>query len=170
MSDTKDQDADKKVQVGGEMIIPVAALIFTLYYFYSIAESPWTAQVNAFIVGSILLTVVAVFFYTRIRMVMAGEATLGMSKLLEPRDLLKKRAVFVAFTLAYLIGMNWIGFTPATFLFIWGSMLLLSGGKRKLYYGIIALIMALVAWSTFIVLFSKRLPKGVFEKFMAGLM
>lgn len=170
MSEQENSDAPKKAQVGGELIIPIAALIFTLYYFWSIAESPWTAQVNAFIVGSILITVILVFFFTRARMVLSGEATLDWSNILEPRALLLKRAVFVVFTLVYLIGMEWVGFTPATFIFLWGSMLLLSGGKRKLYYGIISLIMALVAWGAFIVLFEKRLPKGVFEKFMAGLM
>jgi hypothetical protein len=46
--------------VGGELIIPIAAVAFTLYYFTSIIDSPFEAQVNAFFVGSILLGLVAV--------------------------------------------------------------------------------------------------------------
>ena len=48
---------DPPRQLGGELVIPVLAVVFTLYYFSSIWNSPWTAQVSAFMVGGILLLV-----------------------------------------------------------------------------------------------------------------
>ena len=51
MSSDSSLETEKKWQIGGELIIPIAAVIFTLYYFSTIAHSPWTAQVNAFLVG-----------------------------------------------------------------------------------------------------------------------
>ncbi len=49
-------------QLGGELVIPIIAVGFTLYFFSTIWNSPWTAQVSAFLVGGILLLVCAIFF------------------------------------------------------------------------------------------------------------
>lgn len=169
MSNKVDSEPKPKQQIGGESIIPIAALIFTLYYFYSIADSPWTAQVNAFMVGSILILVVGVFFYSRIKMLMAGEADLGFSKLLMPYDILGKRLIFIGITVGYLVAINWGGFTLTTFLFLWLSMMLLAGWKRPVFHAFLSVVMALVGWSAFIWLFETRLPKGPVEHLLAGL-
>ena len=103
-------------------------------------------------------------------MLLAGKATLGMSNLWAPRAILWKRIGFIVLTLTYLVAINWFGFTLTTFLFLWGSMLLLCGGKRTVYHAVIAAIMALVGWAAFIALFETRLPKGAIEKLLAGFM
>ena len=54
MSDQPAANEDGKKSVGGELVIPIAALLFTGYYFYTIIDAPWTAQVSAFFVGSIV--------------------------------------------------------------------------------------------------------------------
>jgi hypothetical protein len=48
MSREPDRESDQKQPLGSDLIIPTAAVIFTLYYFYSIIDTPWTAQVSAF--------------------------------------------------------------------------------------------------------------------------
>ena len=55
MSVEPSPDGPGKKSLGPDLIIPVAAILFTLYYFSTIIDSPWTAQVSAFFVGSILL-------------------------------------------------------------------------------------------------------------------
>jgi len=165
-----DSEPKSKKQIGGESIIPVAALIFTLYYFYSITDSPWTAQVNAFMVGSVLILVVGIFVYSRIKLLIAGKAELGFSKLLAPYDILGKRLTFMGITIGYLIVINWVGFTLTTFLFLWLSMMLLAGWKRPALFAFISAIMAMVGWLAFILLFETRLPKGPIEHLLAGLM
>ena len=55
MADKTDPDSAGKRHIGAQLIIPVAALAFTLYYFSTIINSPWTAQVSAFFIGSILI-------------------------------------------------------------------------------------------------------------------
>ena len=64
--------------IGGELIIPVAAVAFTLYYFSTIFDSPWTAQVSAFFVGTILILLVADSSDQAWRAVLGGEASLGL--------------------------------------------------------------------------------------------
>ena len=58
--DTGNKNLERK-SIGSELIIPVAALLFTIYYFYTIIDAPWTAQVAAFIVGSILIVLIMFF-------------------------------------------------------------------------------------------------------------
>ena len=45
--------------LGGELILPISGLLFTIYYFTTIIDVPWTAQVSAFFVGSILIALIA---------------------------------------------------------------------------------------------------------------
>ncbi len=165
-----DSEPKPKQQIGGESIIPIIALIFTLYYFHSIVDSPWTAQVNAFMVGSVLILVIGIFFYSRIKMLIDGDAEIRFSKLLAPYDILGKRLTFIGITIGYLFVINWVGFTLTTFLFLWLSMMLLAGWKRPAFFAFLAAVMAMVGWSAFILLFETRLPKGPIEYFLAGLM
>lgn len=162
-------EPEKKRQIGGELIIPVLALGFTLYYISTIIDSPWTAQVNAFLIGSILIGVVLIFFAVAAREIFIGRATFGMSNILEPREALAKRAAFVVLTTGYFIAMPWVGFTLATFTFLGASMLLLSGGRRPVASLLAAGAMAAIGYGVFIVLFGKRLPKGPVEHLLQGL-
>lgn len=162
-------DRGPKRQIGGELIIPVLALGFTGYYFSTIIDSPWTAQVNAFLVGSILVALVLAFLVICIRELVRGRATLGASDLFEPRRLIPKRAGFIGLTLAYLVVLTWLGFTLATFLFLAGSMLLLGGGRRPVLCLILSTVMAGIGYAAFIALFETRLPKGPIEDLLAKL-
>lgn len=157
------QESGEKRQMGGELIIPVLALVFTLYYISTVINSPWTAQLNAFMVGSVLIILVLLFFGYAAREVLRGRATLGVSKVFAPYDILPKRLGFMAISLGYLIALPWLGFTLTTFLFMAGSMMLLGGARRPVVYLIAAAVIATVAFLVFIVLFQKRFPKGPIE-------
>ncbi len=162
-------EPDKKRQIGGELIVPVLALGFTLYYISTIIDSPWTAQFNAYMIGSVLIALVLLFFGVAAREIIGGRATFGLSNLIEPRNLLAKRVAFVALTTGYFIAMPWVGFTLATFIFLAASMLLLSGGRRPVASLVSAVIMAAIGYGVFIVLFGKRLPRGPVEHLLQGL-
>jgi hypothetical protein len=159
---------EKKRQIGGELIIPAAAVVFTLYYFWTIADSPWTAKVNAYLVGYALLAAIAVFVVMMAKELLAGRANLGFSNLLEPLNMLPKRAGFIALTLAYLLLMDLGGFTLSTFLFLFLSMMLLDSKKRWHLCGLLALLLAGVGYGAFIVFFQTRLPKGPVESLLSG--
>lgn len=163
------QDSGDKRQIGGELIIPVLALAFTLYYISTVIDSPWTAQLNAFLVGSILIVLVLAFFGVALREILQKRATLSAANLLAPYDILPTRLGFIALSLAYLVVMPWLGFTLATFVFMAASMLLLGGGRRPIFVLGIAAIMAAVAVGAFIILFEKRFPKGPIEYLIQAL-
>ena len=79
-----------------------------------------------------------------------------------------KRAGFIGLTIAYLVLMEYAGFTLTTFLFLFSSMMLLDRKKRWLLCGGLSLFMTGVAYGAFIVFFETRLPKGPVEHLLAG--
>ena len=164
------QDRDDKRQIGGELIIPVLALIFTLYYISTVINTPWTAQLNAYMVGSVLIVLVLLFFAYAFREVLARRATLGVSNLLAPYGILPKRLTFMGLSLGYLVVMEWLGFTLTTFLFMASSMYVLGNGRRPGAYLLAGIISAVIALGVFVILFQKRFPKGPIELFVQALM
>ena len=147
---------DEKRQIGGELIIPVLALAFTLYYVSTVVNSPWTAQLNAYMVGSVLIVLVLLFF--------------GASNLFAPYEILPKRLAFIGLTLGYLVVIEWLGFTLTTFLFMVSSMYVLGNGRRPGAYLLTAVISATIALVVFVILFQKRFPKGPVEYFVQWFM
>lgn len=160
---------NKKKGVGAELLIPLAALVFTLYYFSTIWNSPWTAQVSAFFVGTILILLVAVFLLKTSFALYRQEAHLGIGDLLAPRSLLPVRIGLLLMTLGYVIFVKWGGFTLTTWVFLFGAMMILNRGRRKRLISILSAVLALSGYLLFIVAFETRFPRGPFENFMRSI-
>ena len=156
----------KKKGVGAELIIPLAALLFTLYYFWTIWKSPWTAQVSAFFIGTILILLVVVFVLKTSIALYRHEANLGIGELLAPRSLLPVRVTLLLLTIGYVIVVKWGGFTLTTWGFLFGAMLILNRGRRKRLILMLSAALALSGYLLFIVAFETRFPRGPFETFM----
>ncbi|MDA9013457.1 hypothetical protein N9J60_05335 [Alphaproteobacteria bacterium] len=168
MNEKEQPISSPKKNIAGELILPFCALLFTLYYFSTVIESPWTAQVNAFMVGSVLIGVIVIFFITRTIMLLNGKAQLHLNVPRILSSIKTRQSGFIGLTIAYLLVIESIGFTLTTGLFFWGSMLLLDYGRAPVLKGALAVFMALAAYGIFILGFETRLPKGVFEAFLTG--
>ena len=160
--------AEKK-SIGGELVIPIAALLFTFYYFYTIIDTPWTAQVSAFFVGTILIILVAIFLFRSVLQLRRGEVDLRLDALVAPVSFVSKRLKLLVLTIAFIVLVRWLGFTITTFLFLGSSMLLLGEGRRKMLIFWMSLIMSLGGYLLFIVAFKTRFPLGPFENLMKAL-
>jgi len=164
MDEQKQPEKPARRAVGGDLIIPLAAVAFTAYYVSTIIDSPWEAQANVFFVGSILVALVAILLVRLARAVLRGEADLGIGRLIEPRAVVPKRLALFGLALGYMVVIPWLGFTLTTFAFLAGAMLLLNEGQNKrLAFGLAALL-ALVGWLLFIIVFDTRFPAGPFER------
>ncbi len=161
--------ADKKKGVGADLIIPAAALLFTLYYFWSIWNSPWTAQVSAFFVGTILMVLIAAFILKTAIALYRKEVHLGVAELLAPRSLLSMRIGLLMMTIGYVIIIRWAGFTLTTGVFLFGAMLILGRGRRKRLIAMVSIALALSGYLLFVVAFETRFPRGPFEELMRTL-
>jgi hypothetical protein len=91
---------------GADLVIPVMALAFAAYFFFSIAELAWEAKANGVVIGAVLVAL-AVAQLVRIGLrVYRGEGGLRMNALLEPRDALPKRLGLVLITIAFIATMH----------------------------------------------------------------
>ena len=163
-------DEDKKRSLGGELVIPVAAITFTVYYFTTIVDSPWTAQVSAFFVGAVLIALSAAFVVKCAVAVRSGTADLGLGGLFSRADLTSGRLVLLVVTLGYILFIEWAGFTITTFVFLFAGMLALNRGRSLGLIAALAAIMALGGYLLFILAFDTRFPRGPFETFMKAML
>jgi len=157
-------------QLGGELVIPVIAVGFTLYFFSTIWNSPWTAQVSAFVVGGILMLVCAIFFVRSAVWLKNKEASLGFGDLVSYNDIRSGRVGLFATTIAYCVFIDRLGFTLTTFLFLAISMMILSKGRNAGFITAISAVMALGGWAVFIWAFDTRFPRGWFETTMKAVL
>lgn len=164
-----DSPSQPKKSIGAELIIPVAALLFTLYYFSTIIDSPWTAQVAAAFIGSILIALVLAFFGRTVLMVMRGEADLGMKNIIEPLSFLPIRMGLIGLTILYTIAIQWGGFTLTSFVFMALATLMLNRGRSKHLAILVAIGFSISGYLLFIVAFGIRFPKGPFENLMQAI-
>jgi len=156
--------------VGGQLVIPVLSIIFSLYYFSTILDSPWTAQVSAFLIGGILVALSVLFILRTVLAARRGEASLRMKDLFPGADISSGRLGLFGVTIGYIVLIEWGGFTLTTFLFLFISMVILNGGQRKRMAALIASMMALGGYGLFILAFDTRFPRGPFETFMEAVL
>lgn len=157
----------EKKHIGGDLIIPVVGVVFILYYFSTIMHSPWTAQVSAFFIGTVLTVVSLIFVAKSLLAIMRGEADFGMDRLAAPLPLLPRRLALFGLTIGYIFVVDWGGFTLTTFGFLSAAMMLLTGGRKwKFILGLSALL-AIGGYFLFVYAFEVRFPKGPFELMMA---
>ena len=157
------KNSDKQ-NIAGECIIPILGVLFTVYYVYSIVDAPWTAQVNAVLVGTTLILVSTIFFIKKLSLLARGSAafTIPLKRFLP--SLQTPQTAFIVTSFLYLILIDFLGFTLTTTLFFWTSMLILGQRKRPYHKAILSMIMALIGYAVFIVMFETRLPIGILEQ------
>ena len=159
--------------MGGDLVLPVAAVAFTIYYFASIWDSPREAQLAAFLIGSILILLVGIYLVRTLRALVAGRATLGFGDLAGPSWVMPRRLALAGLTVGYVIALDWLGFTLSSFLFLFAGMVVLSEARGELrrfvHYGTVAAVLSLAGWLLFIVAFDTRFPDGPFERLMAAM-
>ena len=146
------------------------AVIFTLYFFSTIWNSPWTAQVSAFFVGGVLILVCGLFFLRVFLSLRRGEGSLGFGNLFNHGDFTSGRIWLLATTTAYCVGIEYGGFTLTTFLYLACSMTILSGRRRLGLIAGMSATLALCGWAIFILAFDTRFPRGPFENFMKAVL
>jgi hypothetical protein len=164
-----DHPNQPKRAAAAELILPAAGVLLALYYFSTIIDSPWEAQVGAFFVGLILIGLVAALVVKTGFDIRAGRAALTFGTLFNEGWVTRKRGGLFAVTLAYIVVIDYLGFTITSFLYLCAAMLLLDDRRRVRLVLPLAAAISLVGYLLFIVAFETRFPKGPFETFMQGL-
>ena len=170
MHDETEAGQPRKRALGAELVIPVAALAFTLYYFYTILDAPWTAQASAFFIGTILIVLALIFIVLTVRWVAKGDGDWSFHTLFEPHEYVRLRVALFALTVGYVVVISFLGFTITTFLFLVLAMLLLNHGRRAKLSLSLAAVLSIGGYLLFIVAFDNNFPEGPFETLMKGVL
>lgn len=170
MSNDPDRGDPEKKHIGGDLVIPAIALAFTIYYFTTIWNSPWTAQVSAFFIGTVLIALIVAFLGFSLFSLKSGTVDLGFHRLTEPLAFIPRRITLFALTIGFILFLPYGGFTLTTFLFLSSAMLVLSRGVRWKFILVLSAILAIGGYFLFVYAFEVRFPKGPIEVLMAQVM
>ncbi len=61
MEEKKDSEQKQLTRKGDDLVFPIMALLFAFYYLYTIKDLAWEAQINGFLISSILIILVLIF-------------------------------------------------------------------------------------------------------------
>ncbi|UCE32762.1 MAG: tripartite tricarboxylate transporter TctB family protein [Burkholderiales bacterium] len=146
-----------------DLIIPVLAFAFTVYYLTTITEVPWIAQASAVFVGTLLFVAIAAYAIRTVARLRAGSERLGFDALFTDLPVQVKRLALLGLTIVYMLLITRLGFTLATFLFLFSGILLLSTVANWRRAALVAACCSVTGYVVFIYFFETRFPKGWFE-------
>ena len=152
-----------------DLIIPILALAFTVYYLTTITEVPWIAQASAITVSALLLLSIAAFAIRTVVRINKGQEFISWNRLNIDTVYMARRMILLTFTIAYVYFLDLLGFTLATAMFIFGGIILLSSIANWRKALLVALSCSATGYIVFIHFFQTRFPKGLVENFLKGL-
>jgi hypothetical protein len=163
-----DPRAEGKDSLGADLLIPLMALGFAVYFFVSIRDLAWEAKANGMIIGTILVVLIAVQLVRITLAILRGEGDLRTDTLWQPRDVLAKRIGMVLVTIAFIASIRWLGLTLALLLGMLASLRLMGVRSLKLLV-LISVVVAAAAYLLFIAALDSAFPHGPIENLIEAL-
>ncbi|MDI7259114.1 MAG: tripartite tricarboxylate transporter TctB family protein [Thermodesulfobacteriota bacterium] len=161
-----DKEKIKQKPIGADLVIPVLAIGFTIYYLSTTWNLRWEAKMSGLAVGGVLLILIAILLVRTALQVKRGKATLGMGRLLQPLESQSRRFGLIAAIVAFIAALPYLGFTLAIFCFMCSALLIL-GVRKPLLLLVTAFSVATGGYVGFIVILNTRFPHGLVEKILA---
>ena len=159
---------ERKAALGSELVLPVLALGFTLYFLYSVSGLEWEAKANGVTIGTALLILLGV---QAVRLALAasrGGLETGFGPLLRPREALPKRLGMLAVTVVFVASVPWLGLALGLFGALAAGLYVMGVRSAKVLLAV-AFTIALAASLLFTVALDSSLPKGPVENFVIRL-
>jgi hypothetical protein len=153
----------EKAPLGADLVIPLLALGFAIYFFWSIADLAWEAKANGVVIGVALIALVVVQVARIALAVAQGRADLRTDVLWQPREVLVKRIGMVAVTIAFILLLQVLGLTLSLFVSMATALWLMGVRRPGVLLGI-SFGVAAAAYLLFIAVLDAGFPHGVIEK------
>ena len=157
-----------KAPLGADLVIPLLALGFAIYFFWSITDLAWEAKANGVVIGVALIALVVVQVARIAAAVAQGRGDLRTDPLWQPRDVLLKRLGMVAVTVAFILLLQVLGLTLSLLAAMVAALALMGVRRIPVLLGI-AFGVAAAAYLLFIALLDAGFPHGPVEHFFAQL-
>ena len=153
----------RKAPAGADLVIPLLALGFAAYFFWSIADLVWEAKANGVVIGSILVALVLLQLARIALRVARGEADLRTDPLWAPREVLGKRIGMVLVTLSFILLLQALGLTLSLFVAM-AAALWIMGVRKPAKVLALSFAVAAAAYLLFIAALDAGFPHGPIEK------
>ncbi len=102
-------ERDQKTPVGADLIIPVAAAAYGVYYVASVTDFPFEAQISGIVLAGVLGILVLFYFFRVARGLRSGELSLGVGQFFGPADSLPARAAFIGLIVGFIVVLPYLG-------------------------------------------------------------
>ena len=152
-----------------DLIIPVLALAFTIYYLTTITEVPWIAQASAITVSCLLVAAIVAYFIRTAYRIKRGSEVIVLPGPPPSLDVSLRRAGLLALTIAYVALIESLGFTLTTLIFIFLGILVLSSWSNWKVAALVSVSCSVTGYVVFIYFFGTRFPRGPIENALKGL-
>lgn len=168
MNNKPDIPEEEKKARGDELVFPLMALAFAVYYLYTIMGLSWEAKINGILVGSVLIFLIAVFLLKTFLDRRRGKISFKFKTFVFKSSNQMTRVWFLLLAIAYVIVIPWTGFTLTTFGYLVAAMLLL-GVRSPWRLFTTSLVISVCGHLFFITLLKTRLPSGPVERLIEWL-
>jgi hypothetical protein len=156
----------QKAPLGADLVVPLLALGFAIYFFWSIADLAWEAKANGVVIGAVLIGLVAVQLARIAADVAKGRGDLRTDPLWQPREVLFKRVGMVLVTLAFIVLLQLAGLT-LSLLVCMAAALAIMGVRRPSTIVWISVAVSAAAYILFIAILDAAFPHGLIEKLLS---
>jgi hypothetical protein len=154
--------------IGADLVIPLLAVGFTIYYLWTTAGMSWEARSNGLFLGSVLLVLIAAQLVRMAMRVSRGDATLRLGAIVADTPANRKRLGVVALLGAFILSLPLLGATLALFLLVL-LLLLLMGVRQPFWLAVLPVGIAAVVYALFIGFLGARLPRGPIEALIGAI-
>jgi hypothetical protein len=158
--------ATPKAPLGADLVIPLLAAAFAIYFFWSIADLAWEAKANGVVIGAALIALVLIQVARIAVAVAQGRGDLRTDPLWQPRDVLAKRLGMVAITVAFILLLQVLGLTLSLFAAMAAALWLMGVRRAPVIFGI-AFGVAAAAYLLFIAVLDAGFPHGLIEQLLS---
>jgi hypothetical protein len=155
-----------KAPLGADLVIPLLALGFAIYFFWSIADLAWEAKANGVVIGAVLVGLLAVQLARIATDVTRDRGDLRADPLWRPRDVFAKRLGMVLVTVAFIALLETLGLTLSLLLAM-AAALAIMGVRKLSTIAWISLVVSAAAYILFIAVLDSAFPHGPIEKLLS---
>lgn len=153
-----------------DLVIPLLALGFTVYYLTTITEVPWISQASAVTVSGLLLAAIVAYFIRTAVRIRRGSEIIAMPGPFRAREVTIRRIGLLALTIAYVGFIEALGFTLTTVVFVFLGIVLLSSWSKWKIAALVSVCCSVAGYVVFIYFFETRFPRGPVENALQGLL
>ncbi|MPZ36577.1 MAG: hypothetical protein GEU95_00695 [Rhizobiales bacterium] len=157
-----------KPALGADLIIPVLAAGFTIYFLVTTSDVVWEARANGTVIGLTLLTLIAIQVVRIIALWREGAGTMSFGEFGRMTAGHQKRLTVLLILVVFVATIPWLGTTLGLLFSMFALMWVLGVRDIKTLVGV-SFVTAAAVYLLFIAFLKTQLPAGPIEHLLQPL-